>query len=51
MYDSNRPQNDYDWMKSLKPHKVAPYKPELPYFDESFRLFINMKRDMRSEAS
>jgi uncharacterized Fe-S cluster-containing radical SAM superfamily protein len=24
---------------------------ELPYFDESFRLFVNVKRDFRSEAT
>lgn len=54
MYASNTltsSHNDFDWMKTLKPYRNTESKLELPYFDESFRLFVNMKRDFRSEAT
>ena len=38
-------------MKTFKPTKNVSFKPELPYIDESFRLFVNLKRDLRSEAT
>lgn len=37
-------------MKTFKPMK-AMENMELPYFDESFRLFVNVKRDFRSNAN
>lgn len=50
MYNS-KSELDYKWMSSFKPTRHVEFKPELPYLDESFRLFVNLKRDMRSEAS
>ena len=44
-------ETDYSWMKSFKPNRNVEFKPELPYLDESFRLFVNLKRDLRSEAT
>lgn len=42
---------DFDWMNTYKPMKPLPAKMELPYFDESFRLFVNVKRDYRTNAN
>ena len=50
-YKFSRSKNDYDWMKTLKPKRdFMGGKIELPYFDENLRLFVNCKRDYRSEA-
>lgn len=38
---------ELDWMRTFKPMKAMD-KMELPYFDESFRLFVNVKRDFRT---
>lgn len=46
-----RTGSDFDWMQSFKPSKDRGSGMELPYFDESFRLFANVKRDFRSEAN
>jgi uncharacterized Fe-S cluster-containing radical SAM superfamily protein len=46
-----RQKSDFDWMKTLKPYRNPSERMELPYFDESFRLFVNVKRDFRSEAT
>lgn len=48
---SYRSNSDFLWMKTLKPNKNSDLKLELPYLDESFRLFVNVKRDFRSEAN
>lgn len=41
---------ELDWMRTFKPMKAMD-KMELPYFDESFRLFVNVKRDFRTMAN
>ena len=46
-----RSSGDFSWMKTIKPYKDLDSKLELPYLDESFRLFVNVKRDFRSEAN
>jgi len=48
---NSRAPSDYDWMQTYKPEQRLPERRELPYFDESFRLFVNVKRDFRSNAS
>lgn len=42
---------DFDWMKTIKPWATPRDPLNLPYFDESFRLFINLKRDYRTDAN
>ncbi len=42
---------NFDWMRTYQPTALRDMKLELPYFDESFRLFVNVKRDFRSEAN
>ena len=42
---------NFDWMKTYQPTSLRDLKLELPYFDESFRLFVNVKRDFRSNAN
>ena len=46
-----RTGSDFDWMQTYKPYNNISSRLELPYFDESFRLFVNVKRDFRSEAN
>ena len=43
--------SDYNWMQTYTLTNTHQGERELPYFDESFRLFVNVKRDFRSEAN